>query len=263
MLELSDRQKKILWIVVKDYIDKALPIGSELILDNCKDLDCSSATVRKELGFLEETGYLTHPHTSAGRIPTDKGYRFYVDNLMRAYNLTLKEKSLVDHLSKSLNSDLDNLMEETVRTLHSISSYPTALKTNDEFLQEIMGKVKNSVSASRRESMYLTGLAKLFYEPEFENLENVRRITNLLEEKDRFCKILEEYSDKGKVNISIGHEMKEEELANYSLITKDFCYKGEPVGQIGIIGPTRMQYAKVTRAIDAIGSILDDFFENF
>jgi len=263
MMDLNERQKKLLWIVVRDFIDTAQPLGSEVILEKYKDLECSSATIRKELCFLEETGFLTHPHTSAGRIPTDKGYRFYVDNLMKAYQLTLREKTLVDQLGRCLNNDLANIMEQTVGTLNSISNYPAALKTNNSLLQEMVGKVQNSVQKAKKESIYLTGLSKLFYEPEFENLENIRRITGLLEEKDKFSKILDEYSDKGSVNINIGHEMKEEELANYSLVTKELYCRGEQIGQLGIIGPTRMQYAKVTKAIDTIADMLDNFFENF
>lgn len=263
MFELSDRQKKILWIVVRDYIDSAQPLGSEVILEHYKDLDCSSATIRKELGLLEEQGFLSHPHTSAGRIPTDKGYRFYVDNLMRAYTLTMREKTLVDQLAKSLNNDVNQMMEETVRTLHSISNYATAFRSNNNFLEEMIGQVQKNISAARRESLYLTGLSKLFYEPEFENIENIRRITGLLEEKDKFSKILDEYSDPGKVNITIGHEMKEDELQDYSLVTRDVFFKGESLGKIGIIGPTRMQYGRVTKAINTIADLLDDFFESY
>jgi heat-inducible transcriptional repressor len=263
MLELSDRQKKILWIVVRDYIDSAQPLGSEVILEHYKDLDCSSATIRKELGLLEDQGFLSHPHTSAGRIPTDKGYRFYVDNLMSAYTLTMREKTLVDQLAKSLNNDVNQMMEETVRTLHSISNYATAFRSNNSFLEEMIGQVQKKISAARRESLYLTGLSKLFYEPEFENIENIRRITGLLEEKDKFSKILDEYSDPGKVNITIGHEMKEDELQDYSLVTRDISFKGESLGQIGIIGPTRMQYGRVTKAINTIAELLDDFFESY
>lgn len=263
MSELTERQKKILWIVVRDYIDSAQPLGSEVILDKYTDLECSSATVRKELSLLEEEGFLTHPHTSAGRIPTDKGYRFYVDNLMRAYNLTMREKTLVDQLAKSLNNDMNQMMEETVRTLHSISNYATAMRTNNDFFEEMIGQVQKSISAARRESLYLTGLSKLFYEPEFENIENIRRITGLLEEKDKFSRILDEYSDPGKVNITIGHEMREDELKDYSLVTRDILFKGESIGKIGIIGPTRMQYGRVTKAVNTIAEMLDHFFESY
>lgn len=78
---MESRKQRILHAVIKEYVSTAVPVGSKTLCDNY-DLDCSPATVRSELAALEEQGYLTHPHTSAGRVPTDRGYRLFVDNIV-------------------------------------------------------------------------------------------------------------------------------------------------------------------------------------
>jgi len=184
MSDLSNRQKQILWIVTKEYIDSAQPVGSSNIICHHDDIECSSATIRKELASLEELGFLTHPHTSAGRIPTDKGYRFYIDNLMKAYRMTAREKALVEQLNNSLDNDLNSIMQETLKTMNSISNYATIVKTDNKLLSEMTGDVKKQVAGTQKESLYLSGLAKMLFEPEFNDIENIRTMAGLLEEKE-------------------------------------------------------------------------------
>ncbi len=260
--EVSARQKKLLWIVVQEYVETALPVGSEAILSKYHDIDCSPATIRKELLALETMGFLTHPHTSAGRIPTSRGYRFYIDNLMMMYRMTSREKTLVKQFYDSLNSDLDSIMERTVKTVNSISRYAAVVKTDNDFLSEITGVIKREHQAVRKESVYLTGLYNLLFEPEFEDLQKIRKVAGLLEEKEKFSKILDEYADPDKINITIGEELQDEDLSEYSLVTKCFHYKGEPLGRIGVFGPKRMQYSRVAKTIETIASMLDDYFDN-
>jgi heat-inducible transcriptional repressor len=262
MADLSERQKLLLRTVVREYIDTAQPVGSSTI--NCKyhDFDCSPATIRNELAELERLGYLTHPYTSAGRIPTDVGYRFYVDELMDAYRLTMREKNLVDNLQQMLTRDVQSLMQETLRTIQSISTqYAAIVKTNDGILAELTGTVQRSMDQSRQESVYLSGLSKMFYEPEFENVDNIRKMMGVLDQKERFIEILDEYSDPKQVRVSIGSEINDADLKDFSLVTKNFTYHGQPVGSIGVLGPTRMQYGKMTAAINTIAEVLDDLFD--
>ena len=97
MAELSSRQQTILGLVVKHYIATAQPVGSRTLLENYLDLQVSSATIRNEMAVLEEMGYLTHPHTSAGRIPTDKGYRYFVERLLGDIELSATERNTIRH----------------------------------------------------------------------------------------------------------------------------------------------------------------------
>ena len=160
MNELTNRQKQILWVVIKEYIDSAQPVGSSNILCKNDGLECSSATVRKELSVLEDDGFLVQPHTSAGRVPTDKGYRFYIDNLMKVYRMTAREKSLVEQLQRSLDRDMHNIMQDTLKTINSISNYATVIKTDNKVINSLIGRAKDGIVNTQRESMYLTGSGK-------------------------------------------------------------------------------------------------------
>jgi heat-inducible transcriptional repressor len=106
MEPLTERQERILDFVVREYVDKASPVGSKTIVELC-DLGVSSATVRAEMSQLEKLGYLTQPHTSAGRLPTANGYRYFVENLMRETALPLSERRMIEHQFHQVNRDLE------------------------------------------------------------------------------------------------------------------------------------------------------------
>lgn len=119
---LEDRKQKILQIVIHHYIRTAKPVGSQTIIEHY-DFDLSSATIRNILSSLEKEGYLTHPHTSSGRVPTDKGYRFYVDRLMQLQQLTHAEEERIEQEYESQRLELDRVMQETSRMLSLLSHY--------------------------------------------------------------------------------------------------------------------------------------------
>lgn len=238
-MSLTDRQRKILAIVVKEYIDTATPVGSIAVCQKYSE-EISSATIRNELAALENTGYLTHPYTSAGRVPTDQGYRFYVDELMDAYRLTAREKNLVDRLQAVLSKDLNSLLDETIRAVQALSeNYAAIVKTAD--------------------GISLAGLAKMFYEPEFEDVQNIRKMMSVLDDKTEVLHLLDEHSGQ-ETSIRIGAELNTEPLKNCSLIARDFFCRDERIGSLGIIGPTRMKYSKIAAAVDSITHKLDEIF---
>ncbi|HEY6042940.1 MAG TPA: heat-inducible transcriptional repressor HrcA [Anaerolineae bacterium] len=108
MTELTDRQRTVLAFVVQDFIDSAQPVGSETLTH--KNLGVSSATIRNELAHLEDEGFLTHPHTSAGRIPTAKGYRYFVESLMDKMDLPDAEQRMISHQFHQVTLDVDQWM---------------------------------------------------------------------------------------------------------------------------------------------------------
>lgn len=123
---LNDRKIRILEAIINDYIDTAEPVGSRTIAKKY-DLGVSSATIRNEMSDLEEMGLIVQPHTSAGRIPSDKGYRLYVDNLMRRQELSLEQ---VDFLKNMVDSNIDHieyLMEQTAKALSLLTNYTTII----------------------------------------------------------------------------------------------------------------------------------------
>ena len=137
--ELSDRQKLILELVVREYVDSAAPVGSR-VLSERYDLQVSSATVRNEMAFLEELGYLTHPHTSAGRLPTDRGYRYFVERLMGEAMLPLSERRMIQHQFHQVHRELGQWMSLAAAVLaHTARSAAlvTAPQTPESFFKHM------------------------------------------------------------------------------------------------------------------------------
>jgi len=129
---LSNRQKSILRFIVESYISNGKPVGSQYLLES-SNLTCSSATIRSEMAELERLGYLEHLHTSAGRIPTQSGYRFYVDTLMDTYKLTAMEVLELNELLKNKFMELDTMLETATKLVSSITNYTTlTLKSGDK-----------------------------------------------------------------------------------------------------------------------------------
>jgi len=120
MNDFKERKKKILQVVIHHYVRTARPAASEMIVRDY-DFPFSSATIRNVLAELEEEGYLTHPYTSAGRIPTDKGYRFYVDRLMEAQKLTQEEARRIEREYRAKRRGLEEVMRQTSKMLSLIS----------------------------------------------------------------------------------------------------------------------------------------------
>jgi len=121
--ELNERKKLILRAIVDAHIDRGEPVGSKYLTES-KQIGLSSATIRNEMAELEELGYLEQPHTSAGRIPSERGYRFYVDSLMQAYSLTASEINEINKLLKSKVAELDKILENASRLMAGLTNYP-------------------------------------------------------------------------------------------------------------------------------------------
>ena len=121
-MALDDRKARVLRAVVEEYIETGLPVGSRVIAKRYR-LGVSPATIRNEMADLEETGYLDKPHTSSGRVPSDRGYRFYVDELMPERGLREEETRAIEAVFASRIKDVVTLLKETVRTISETSNY--------------------------------------------------------------------------------------------------------------------------------------------
>ena len=141
-MDLDERKKKILSSVVEDYIESAEPVGSKALVEKY-GLKYSSATIRNEMKILEEEGYLEQPHISAGRIPSTKGYRYYVDNLMKEKNLSMLD---IDYINSSISGygDTERILEQAAKTISKILLRPTVLTLKSEELIESVKIVKIS-----------------------------------------------------------------------------------------------------------------------
>lgn len=127
---LSERKKKILEAIIKQYVESGEPVGSKLIAD-LPGIKASSATIRNEMAELTEMGYLQQPHTSAGRIPSEQGYRYYVDSLMASYNSTTEEIGTLNELLKARTEQLDRIIDDAGKLASALTNYPAiSVKSN-------------------------------------------------------------------------------------------------------------------------------------
>jgi transcriptional regulator of heat shock response len=238
--ELDGRKQKILNAIIKDYQHTAEPVGSRT-LSRSHLPDLSPATIRNEMADLEEEGFITQPHTSAGRIPTDLGYRFYVDRLMKALHPTHREEEMIKHTFHPQSLNLDEILHRTAKLLSRAMDY-TAIVVN----------------LGSQQRIHSAGTSNLLHQPEFRNLGQMEKILELLEEEDLLTEIVEEYVDPEEVNIRIGSENKYKQVKECSIIVSSYKVDNEPVGGIGLIGPTRMYYSKATTLIDYVAKELSD-----
>jgi len=150
MEELTDRRQAVLGLVVRQYIATATPVGSRTIVEQY-GLGISSATIRNEMAYLEEQGYLTHPHTSAGRVPTEKGYRYFVERLMGEAELPLAEQRTIRHQFHQAHLGLEQWMKLAAailaRTAHSTSlvAAPTVAQCRFKHLELIASYVSRAL----------------------------------------------------------------------------------------------------------------------
>ncbi|MFC1562471.1 heat-inducible transcriptional repressor HrcA [candidate division KSB1 bacterium] len=140
MEELSTRENLILQLIINNFISSGLPVGSRLLWKNYK-LDFSPATIRNIMFDLEERGFLSQPHTSAGRVPTDEGFRFYIEDLIKYEQLTKKEKRIIKEHIESIKDNIDNLLKKTSLVLGNLSKQLGVVLTPN-FLNGIFEKVE-------------------------------------------------------------------------------------------------------------------------
>ena len=324
---LSERKKRILRSIIDAHIAMGEPIGSKYLVTSA-EIPFSSATIRNEMAELEEMGYLVQPHTSAGRIPTQLGYRFYVDSLMESYKLTASEIVVLNNMLKSKIGELDTIIQNASRLVASMTNYTSVaikasggetvrsfsymildghnflmvMKTSGENVRtkqvhtdvllddnnvsrlmalmntycvnvapdditystiwkmesamgDAAGLVNPAVKAfydavvsSSDSNVKFEGVNRLLEYPEFSNVEQLKRVFSMLENKDDFIDMISN-SDRDKVNVFIGNE--ESKLAsNSAFIFRTLTVDGKVIGAIGVFGPSRMDYSKVISTVE-------------
>jgi transcriptional regulator of heat shock response len=235
--DIQVRKDRILAIVIGRYIKTPSPVGSAYITQEHK-LDVSPATVRNILAELEGEGYLTHPHTSAGRMPTQRGYRYYVDHLMNEIQLLEDEKRKIAQEYKRHVNQLEDLMEKTSQVISDLTHYTGIVSIDDDDGHKIICKGTS----------YVVGY------PDTADVIKIQAILRILEEKERLMALVNRSLEK-KIKIYIGHEMALEEMESCSLAVSRF-EKGKIKGRIAVLGPTRMQYDRVVSTLEYISQIL-------
>lgn len=235
---MKDRQLKILLAIAESFIQSATPVGSQYILGRYK-LDVSPATVRNEMVELEEAGYIYQPHTSAGRVPTDKGYRF----LFNAFHEGVKEqKRAEEEFEKRYAIHLRNKIREKLYDAVSL-------------LAQVTGNVSFVTIPENRQTIYL-GIANVLKKPEFySNPAVASQVVEVLE-KD-FISLLEKIDTGNDVGVYIGEENIINQFQSCTLMVAGYQVNGDK-GYVGVLGPTRMKYGYNYTAIKCVRKVLEN-----
>ncbi len=339
---LSERKKQILKAIVDAHIEGGGPVGSKYILQN-RQLNCSSATIRNEMAELEELGYLEQPHASAGRVPSELGYRFYVDSLIERYAMTTGEIAQINNLLKAKMGELDQILlaasnlasnltnytgiaikprarsvsiskfetiylepdhfilvavtstgavkskhvrTDSLVTPSVVSGLATALNdhlvglTADEITLPIimkaeaqMGGDASSVGAVIKVvygllsemdegEMRVSGIDRLLQYPEYSDVGQLQQLLGTLEKKEDILNLVSR-TESDDINVLIGSESEVKVMNNSALVFKPIVQDGKTIGAIGILGPRRMDYAKVLATLEGLsGNIADIIHAN-
>ncbi len=338
-LELSERKKRILRIIVENYVATAEPVGSKAI---SAELALSSATIRNEMADLEELGYLEKPHTSAGRVPSPKGYRLYVNELMEEQRLSMEETRQINQALQIKMQELDRVIDQAGKMVAQLTNYPTfALtgglkrltirrfdlimvdstsfivvimtdskqvrnklfklptdlseaqlqllttllntsftgKTLEELTPELMRVAEHAAGSAyglislvvsfamecledlENRSVYTSGANHLLEHPEYQDVGKAQKLMNYLSDTPRLSSLpLPELSGDDNTKILIGPENVAEELKDTSVVLASYDIGDGMKGVIGVVGPTRMDYAKVAAKLSCVAEGLSHLF---
>ena len=334
---LSDRKKKILKAIIDAHIEYGEPVGSKYLAQDA-GLNCSSATIRNEMAELEALGLLEQPHTSAGRVPSELGYRYYVNALLRHYRMTTDEIEQINRTLRQKVSEMDGILAEASRLASRITNYTgfsvkprsagrrvekfegvfrdsrnfvlvmllddgrvktrnirLSFSFGEEDTERLVAALNEQVSGASVEEITLPrirelerrmgsvsavvhpivsaiydtltedvegdlqveGVNRLLQYPEYSDVGELRSVMDMLETKEPLLDVISTGRDSRDVNVVIGSENNVKVMSNSTLVFKTVRRDGRVVGAIGIIGPRRMDYAKVISTIDELATGID------
>ena len=336
--ELSDRKKQILKAIIEAHIAGGEPVGSKYLMQS---IACSSATIRNEMAELEEMGYLEQPHTSAGRVPSEAGYRFYVDSLIHDYAMTANDIAQINQLMKVKMAELDQILtaaskvasnltnytgfaiqskatsarvtrfetfyidrhnfvlvmllsigtvksknvrletsmtQETVShlaealnlciaglsvaeiTLPIIMKLENAMGTDAHVINPIIKCVYDVMNEADHGELKFSGVDRLLQYPEYSDKEKFGALLSTFEKKEDFLNLVTENTD-DDVSVLIGSESSVKVMDQSTIVFKPIKKGGRTVGAVGVIGPRRMNYAKVLATLENIGGNISSIIE--
>lgn len=340
-MELDARKIQILQAIIDEYIMSASPVGSRSISKR-EGFHLSSATIRNEMADLEELGYLEQPHTSAGRIPSDKAYRLYVNQMLHRAQLSQSEMNIIHAHMASRLDEVESVMRQTAQALSAVTQYtavvlPPALNNNrlkhiqlvplregralavivtdtgfardavirvpedmhaseleqlsrvltSRFSGRRMDQVAEQIAAEMGEELYkrrefleglvdaierkmtpesgaveLSGATNMLHYPEYSDVNKAKMFLAAVEGRDTLYNLMKKAS-KLEFSITIGNENENEELKDCSVVTATYHVGDDPMGTFGIIGPTRMHYAKVFSVLEYMRLSLSELLTNY
>jgi heat-inducible transcriptional repressor len=335
--DLDPRAREVLHEIILQHISNGEAIGSRT-LAKCGKFQLSPASLRNVMADLEDIGFLQQPHTSAGRIPTDRGYRYFINHLMKSRALSLRDREVIDeevgnasemeevlHLSSSVLSKLSDqvgvifmptLLQFVIRSmdfilvaenrimciavgtngvvvnkvietryvctrdeLEKIGRYITMefagctldlirrrlirmteqeRTQHDQMLQKTISvgiEAVNDVAPFEHE-LYVEGAASILNKPEFADAASFRKTFLALQEKEKLVEILETCLSEEGLQILVGSETDFTQMHNFSIVARRYGSASAPLGMVGIIGPMRMEYARMAPLVDYLSRAL-------
>lgn len=236
MTNMTERQIQILAAIIEQYAEVASPVGSVTL---AKLFNVSSATIRSEMAKLEELGFIMQPHTSAGRIPTDQGYRFYVNAITDDQVQTAPQ---LDRSTKAIEARVTNHRNHADRAIRSA-------------VDSLVELTHNLGIATIGDELYMNGIGNLFSQPEYLQGNHVQAVARLLDNLEPW---LREAAPNEPLNVFIGSENPVGKGSGASLIVSRFRSPYSDNSYIGVLGPTRQSYGRVMRLVRHAGAMLEE-----
>ena len=233
---MTVRQRLILAAIIEQHAEIAAPVGSIML---AKLFNVSSATIRSEMARLEELGMIIQPHTSAGRIPTDAGYRYCVNTINEAQ---VGQQPLIDRSTKAIEARASSYGDRADRAIRSA-------------VDSLVDLTQNLGIATIGDELYISGMGNLFSQPEFMEGQHAQQVARLLDNLEPW---LREAKPNEPLNVYIGSENPIGRTSGATLIISRFRSPYSDNSYIGVLGPTRQSYAKVMRLVRHTGAMLEE-----
>jgi len=235
---LTARQTQILKSLIDEYIETAIPVGSEN-LDKKYNLGVSPATIRSEMNILTKNGYLKQPHTSSGRIPTPLAMKFYIDQLMEERQMSLTDEVKTKEDVWDSRKNLDSLLDEATRVLADRTK-SLAVAATDE------GKI------------WRAGFSNVFLNPEFADLETCSNIFSVIEEVDKMTELFFHRAVSGSpIDVLFGEDLDWPGFTPVGIVATHFNVLGKNAA-LGVIGPVRTNYSTVIPILKYFRSLMNE-----
>lgn len=240
-VDYESRRRAVLAATINRYIHEAIPVSSE---DIAKDFDLSPATIRHIFAELEDADYLTHPYTSGGRVPTKKGYRYYVDFLLSQAEILNEEKDHIVREYKKKVSRIEEALDKTTDILCAITHYA------------------GITSFPEKEEKFLyKGISAILNEPEFHDYRKIRLLIKLIEDKEYLLGVINrDFTD--KVKVYIGEELGYPDMDGCALVVSTYRLKNRTSGRVAVLGPMRMEYGRTIPVLGYVSEALSEVMNN-
>ena len=243
MEDLKDRHKDLLKAIIDEYVSTAEPVGSETLVGK-HSFGVSPATVRNDMVALTKSGFLKQPHTSAGRVPTPQGIKFYIKELMKEQEIPVKDEVEIR----------ENLWD------HRFQSY-RLLKEATRRLAEKSGTM--AIVVTEEGDVFQSGAHLILDMPEFVDIDLTKTVLMLADESEMLNRAIEKAVGNEPVHILIGDEIGDEYLEDCGFVFSPFGAGKRNAGVIGIIGPSRMAYQKVVPTVRYFGDLLTELVSSW